>query len=111
MALKRIVKIDTGSISAGGFVDISYAPEVDLRLKKIRIVEASGNTIYNVTMTLRMGDKPYVDPDVSASLFVGDYDKLMTLDIDHPAGVKLSSRVTNSESAARRLFIHLIYEE
>jgi hypothetical protein len=35
----------------------------------------------------------------------------ITFDLTHSAGVKLTMRITNSDSAARRVLIHLVYEE
>ena len=105
-----IRKLDTSSISAGGYVDIVHAEPVDVKLKKVQVVEATGASVNNVLMTFYVGDDPKVLPDVSARIFTGDYALLPELDIEIKAGVKITMRVTNNESAARRLYIHLIYE-
>jgi hypothetical protein len=106
-----IRKLDTGSIPAGGYVDIVHAEPVDVKLKKIQIVEATGASVNNVVMTLYVGDVPIVLPDVSAAVFVGPYEQLLELNVEIKAGVKITMRVTNNETAARRLYIHLIYEK
>ena len=106
----RIRVIDTGSISAGGFVDYSAAEEVDLVLKKILIVEATGATINSVLLTFNLGDTPFFRPNVSAMIFHPSSPNVPELNLDVPKGIKVNGRVTNNETAARRLYIHLIYE-
>jgi len=111
MPLKRIVKIDTDTIPAGGFKDIVYAPETNLRIKKIIAVEASGNPLNNVHATLYIGDVPYAFPDVSLAVFSPANFHNPDIDLVLAAGQKLVMRVTNNESAARRIFIYLICVE
>jgi len=111
MPLKRIVKLATGSIPAGGFVDIRYAPEVSLRIKKIIAVEASGNPLNNVHATLYIGDVPYAFPDVSLAVFSPANLHNPDIDLVLPAGVNLTMRVTNSSSSAVSVFIYLICVE
>ena len=111
MTLKRIVKLDTGSISAGGFVDLVYAPEVDLKLKRIVVVETTAGAYGLLFLTFYIGDVPFFFPDVSAALFQPRDLSPIVFDLAHPKGVYLKVRVTNADSAARRLLIHLIYEE
>jgi len=111
MTLRRIVRLDTGSISAGGFVDVTYAPEVDLKLKYIEVVETTAAAYGLVFLTFYIGDVPYFFPDVSAALFRFDVPNPIVFDLAHAKGVILKLRVTNADTAARRLLIHLIYEE
>ena len=111
MTLKRIVKLDTGSISAGSFVDLVYAPEVDLKLKRIEVVETTAGAYSLLFLTFYIGDVPFFFPDASAALFQPLDASPIIFDLAHPKGVYLKIRVTNSDSAARRLIIHLIYEE
>jgi len=111
VTLKRIVKLDTGSLSAGSFIDLVYAPEVDLKLKRIEVVETTAGAYSLLFLTFYMGDVPFFFPDVSAALFQPLKPSLIVFDIAHPKGVYLKIRVTNADSAARRLVIHLIYEE
>ncbi len=111
MTLKRIVTLDTGSISAGGFVDVWYAPEVNLKLKRVIVVETTANATSLIFMTFYLGDVPFFFPNVNANLLRHDVPVPIIFDLTHSAGVKLTMRVTNSDSAARRLLIHLIYEE
>ena len=111
MTLKRIVKLDTGSISAGGFVDLVYAPEVDLKLKRIECVETTAGAYSLIFLTFYIGDVPYFFPDASAALFQPLDPTPVVFDLAHPKGVYLKIRVTNADTAARRLIIHLIYEE
>ena len=111
MTLRRIVKLDTGSIPAGGFVDLTYAPEVDLKLKRIQVVETTAGAYSLVFMTFYIGDVPYFFPDVSSALFRFDHPQPIVFDLAHAKGVVVKFRVTNADTAARRLLIHLIYEE
>ena len=111
MTLKRIVKLDTGSLSAGSFVDLVYAPEVDLKLKRIEVVETTANAFNMLFMTFYLGDVPFFFPDVSAALFQPLDAYPIIFDLAHPKGVYLKIRVTNTDSTTRRLVIHLIYEE
>ena len=111
MTLKRIVKLDTGSLGAGGFVDLVYAPEVDLKLKRIEVVETTANAFNLLFMTFYLGDVPFFFPDVSAALFQPLDAYPIIFDLAHPKGVYLKIRVTNADSTTRRLVIHLIYEE
>lgn len=111
MVLKRIVRLDTGSIAAGSYADVRYAPEVSLKLKRIEVVEASGASLNNVMATLYIGDVPVLMPDASLAIFAAGYPSPITLDLSHPAGVFLTMRVTNNTSAAVRVYIHLVYEE
>jgi hypothetical protein len=110
MPFNRIRVIDTGSISAGGYVDFSQAEEVNLTLKKVFIIEATGATMNNVVLTLNLGDTPFFRPNASAALFHPSNPSVIELNLPVAAGVKVNGRVTNNESAARRLFIHLVYE-
>ena len=110
MTFNRIRVIDTGSISAGGYVDFSQAEEIDLVLKKILINEATGATVNNVVLTLFLGDTPLFRPNVSAAIFSPQNPTVPELNLSVAKGIKVNGRVTNNESAARRLFIHLIYE-
>ncbi|MEM4844525.1 MAG: hypothetical protein QXV81_08155 [Ignisphaera sp.] len=110
MPIKRIVKLDTGSLSAGSFVDLTYAPEVNLTIKKIIAVEATGASINNVLSTFYIGDVPYFMPDVSLAIFHPSNLHNPDIDLVLPAGVRLTMRVTNNETAARRVLIHLICE-
>ena len=110
MTLKRIVKLDTGSLSAGSFTDLTYAPEVDLKLKRIEVVETTAN-LNLLFLTFYIGDAPYFFPDVSAALFQPLDAMPIIFDLAHPKGVYLKIRVTNSDTTTRRLLIHLIYEE
>jgi hypothetical protein len=111
VTLKRIVKLDTGSLSAGSFTDLTYAPEVDLKLKRIEVVETTANALGLLFMTLYIGDVPFFFPDVSAVLFQPLDAMPIIFDLAHPKGVYLKIRVTNSDTSTRRLLIHLIYEE
>jgi hypothetical protein len=111
LTLKRIVVKDTGSISAGSFVDIDYAPEVNLKLKRIIAVETTANALSLVFATFYIGDVPYFFPNVSLKLFDPASPQPIIFDLTHSAGVKLTMRITNNDSAARRVLIHLIYEE
>jgi hypothetical protein len=111
LTLKRIVKLDTGPISAGGFVDIVYAPEVDLKLKRIECVETTAGAYSLIFLTFYIGDVPFFFPDASAALFQPLDPSPIIFDLAHPKGVYLRIRVTNSDTAARRLLVHLIYEE
>ena len=111
MTLRRIVKLDTGSISAGGFVDLTYAPEVDLKLKRIQVVETTANAYSVIFLTFYIGDVPYFFPDVCAAVLRFDHPQPIVFDLAHAKGVVVKFRVTNADTAARRLLIHLIYEE
>jgi len=111
VTLKRIVVLDTGSISAGSFVDVSYAPEINLKLKRIIAIETTADAPNLVFMTFYMGDVPYFYPNASAGIFHLRNLEPVIFDLMHSAGVKLTMRITNSDSAARRLLIHLVYEE
>jgi len=111
MAFDRIRMIDTGDISAGGYVDFSQAEEVDLTLKRVFVVEASGASVNNVVMTIHVGDQPLVRPNVSAAVFDPSNPLNPELNIPVPKGTKVNGRVTNNESASRRLYIHLVYEK
>jgi len=111
VTLKRIVKLDTGSLSAGSFIDLVYAPEVDLKLKRIECVETTAGAYSLIFLTFYIGDVPYFFPDTSAALFQPLDPSPVVFDLAHPKGVYLKVRVTNADSAARRLLIHLIYEE
>ena len=111
MTLRRIARLDTGSISAGGFVDVTYAPEVDLKLKTIRVVETTADAYNLVFLTFYIGDVPYFFPDVSAAIFRYNNPEPIVLDLAHAKGVILKIRVTNADAVARRLLIHLVYEE
>ncbi|MEM3982561.1 MAG: hypothetical protein QXM71_07585 [Thermofilum sp.] len=110
MALKRIVKLDTGSLAAGSFTDLTYAAEVNLTIKKIIAVEATGASINNVVATFYIADVPYFMPDTSLMLFHPSNQYNPDIDLVLPAGVRLTMRVTNNEAAARRVLIHLICE-
>jgi hypothetical protein len=111
MAFDRIRRIDTGSIAAGGYADFSQAEEVDLILKKIVIVEATGASINNVILTFNIGDTPLFRPDASAAIFLPINPNIPEFNVEVIKGTKVNGRVTNNEAAARRLFIHLIYEK
>jgi hypothetical protein len=110
MPLKRIVKLDTGSIAAGGFVDLNYAPEVDLKLKRIQVIEITAGDYANIFLTLYLAGEPIFQPDVNASVLKFDNPNLPTFDRDHAKGDKLITRVSNIAGATRRLIIHLVYE-
>jgi len=111
VTLKRIVKLDTGPLSAGSFADLVYAPEVDLKLKRIECVEATAGAYSLIFLTFYIGDVPFFFPDASAALFQPLDPSPINLDLAHPKGVYLKIRVTNADSTTRRLLIHLIYEE
>jgi len=111
MPLRRVVKLDTGSIAAGGFKDLDYAPEVNLRLKRIQAVEVAAGDYANVFLTLYMGDQPIFSPDAALAVLKFDHPQPLIFDLVHVAGVKLITRVTNTAGAARRVILHLIYEE
>ena len=111
MSLKRIVVRDTGSIAAGGFVDIDYAPEVNLRLKRIIAIELTAAKLEPLLATFYLGDVPYFFPNVSLKLFDPLSPSPIIFDLTHSAGVKLIMRITNTDTAARRALIHFVYEE
>jgi len=111
MSLKRIVVKDTGSIPAGNYVDIDYAPEVNLRLKRIIAVETTANALSLLFATFYIGDVPYFFPNVSLKLFDPANPGPIIFDLVHSAGVKLTMRITNNDSAARRVLLHFVYEE
>lgn len=111
MTLRRIVRLDTSNLSAGSFIDLTYSPEVDLRLKRIECVETTANAYNLLFLTFYMGDVPYFFPDASAALFQPQDPSPITLDLAHAKGVTLKIRVTNADTTTRRLLIHLIYEE
>jgi len=111
MAFDRIRKIDTGSIAAGGTFDFVQSEEVDLVLRKVVIVEATNASIYSVLLTLNVAEQPLLRPDACAAIFLPSNPQVPEFDVDVPKGTKVNGRVTNNESAARRLFIHLFYEK
>jgi hypothetical protein len=104
------VKLDTESIPAGGYKDLNYSPEVDLKLKQIQVVEITAGDYNNIFLTLYLAGDPIFQPDVNASILKFDNPNLPVFDLDHVKGDKLITRVTNIAAAARRLIIHLIYE-
>jgi hypothetical protein len=110
MAFNRIRVIDTGSISAGGYADFSQAEEIDLTLKKILIVETSGATVGKVVLTFNLGDTPLFRPNACAALFSPSNPNVPELNLSVAKGIKINGRVTNNESGARNLLIHLVYE-
>jgi hypothetical protein len=110
MPLKRVVKLDTEPIAAGGFKDLNYSPEIDLKLKQIQVVEITASDYANVFLTLYLGAEPIFSPDVNASVLKFDNPNLPIFDLDHRKGEKLITRVSNIAGAARRLILHLIYE-
>lgn len=111
MALRRIVRIDSGDLGAGSFKDVDYAPEVNLRLKRIIAVETTAAAYRLVFVKIQMGDVPLTSPDISAELLRPDIAQPIVFDLVHVAGVKLIFRVTNSDTTTRRLHLHLVYEE
>jgi len=111
MVLKRIAVKDTGSIAAGGFADIEYAPEVNLKLKRIIAVELTGGVLAPLLATLYLGDVPYFYPNASLKLFDPANPEPIIFDLVHVAGTKLTMRITNTDSTARRVLLHFIYEE
>jgi hypothetical protein len=111
VTLKRIVKLDTGLLGAGSFVDLVYAPEVDLKLKCVKVVETTAGAYSLIFLTFYIGDAPFFFPDVSATLFQPLDPSPTIFDLAHPKGVYLKIRVTNSDTTTRRLLIHLIYED
>lgn len=111
MALKRVVRLDTGNVAAGSFVDLTYAPEVTMRLKRMVVVETTAGAYSLLFLTFYLGDNPIFRPEVSAALFAPNVPVPVVFDLEHKEGVKLSMRVTNADTATRRLLVHLIYEE
>jgi hypothetical protein len=111
MVLKRIVVKDTGTISPGSFADIDYAPEVSLRLKRIIAVETTANALSLLFATFYIGDAPYFFPNASLKLFDPANPEPIIFDLMHSAGVKLIMRITNNDTAARRVLVHFVYEE
>lgn len=111
MTLKRIVVKDTGSIAAGSYIDIDYAPEVNLKLKRIVAVETTAGALSLLFATFYLGDVPYFFPNVSLKLFDPANPEPVVFDLMHSAAVKLTMRITNNDTAARRVLIHFIYEE
>jgi len=111
VTLKRIVVKDTGSISAGSYVDIDYAPEVTLKLKRVVAVETTANALSLLFATFYIGDVPYFFPNVSLKVFDPANPTPVIFDLTHPAGAKLIMRITNNDSTARRVLLHFIYEE
>jgi hypothetical protein len=111
MALRRIVRIDSGDIAAGGFKDLDYAPEVNLRLKRIIAVETTAAAYRLVFVRINMGDIPLTAPDISAELLRPDLAQPIIFDLVHVAGVKLIFRITNADTTTRRVHLHLVYEE
>ena len=111
MVLRRIVVKDTGSIAAGYHADIDYAPEVNLKLKRIMAVETTAGALSLLFATFYLGDVPYFSPNVSLKIFDPANPEPIVFDLMHNAGVKLTMRITNNDSAARRVLIHFIYEE
>lgn len=110
MPVKRIVRLDTGSLATGAFIDITYSPEVNLMITKIVVIEAGGNTVNNVMLTFYVADTPILTPDASAALFATTSLHNPDLKVLLQSGVRLTMRVTNNESTTRRLYIHLISE-
>lgn len=111
MALRRIVRLDSGDLGAGAFKDFDYAPEVNLRLKRIIAVEATAAAYRLVFVRIQMGDVPLTSPDISAELLRPDIAQPIVFDLVHVAGVKLIFRITNADTTTRRVHLHLVYEE
>jgi len=108
--LKRIVKLDTGVLSAGAIKDLTYAAEVNLTIKKIMAIEESGLSIGKVYATFYIGDVPYFMPDANLTIFQPTILHNPDIDLVLPAGVRLTMRITNNESGDRRVLIYLICE-
>jgi len=111
VALKRIVRIEIEDIPAGSFKDYKYAPEVDLNIKKIVVVDAYGGSLNNVYATIKFGDEPITYPDVSLALF--DPKNPANPDIDRvlKASVFLNGRITNASNSTVKPVIMLICTE
>jgi hypothetical protein len=109
--LKRITVQDTGNIAAGGYADISFAPEVNLRLKRVIAVETTAGALSLLFATFYIGDVPYFYPNVSLKLFDPANPEPIIFDLVHSAGVKLTMRITNNDSTTRRVLLHFVYEE
>ena len=110
MALKRVVLIDTGNISSGSYTDVSYAPEVDLTLNKVYAVETTSGALSLLFATFYLADEPFFAPNASLKLFDPANSEPITFNLVHKNGTKLSMRITNSDTATRRVLIHLVYE-
>ena len=85
MALKRIIRLSAGKISANGQVDVKHTPEVNLVLKRIIVVEETGASVNKVFATLYLGEDPYFSPDVSLALFLPNNPAPIELNIEWPA--------------------------
>jgi hypothetical protein len=111
VALRRIVRLDSGDIPAGGFKDLDYAPETNLKLRRIIAVETTAGVYRLLFVRIQMGDIPLTSPDISAELLRPDLANPIVFDLVHVAGVKLIFRITNADTATRRLHLHLVYED
>ena len=109
MTLKFKTLSDT--IAAGAQSTVSWAPEKDVHIRKILVVEQSATTLTNVHIQIMVSDVPYTRTTVPASIFNVPFSQAPPFDLVLPKGVKLELTTTNSTAGSITLYYILAYEE
>lgn len=109
MTLKFKTLSDT--IAAGAQSTVSWAPERDVHIRKLLIVEQGGAALQNVHVQIMVSDVPYTRTTVPAHIFAQYYNQVPPFDLVLPKGVKIEFKTTNSTASSVTLYYVIAYEE
>jgi len=111
MPFKFTKTFDYDSIAAGATQDGSWTIEEDARLKRIRIIKKTGETLIKSTFWFQINGVSYTRPYVSCQSFGPDILTSPVLDITVKKGDKFDFSLKNNEGATIGVFIELDFEE
>jgi hypothetical protein len=102
--------INTGSISAGGYAEVSWTPDTDIRIKAMVLNERSNAALNNVQVYITIADVPYTKDFVPASTIGTNLEYCWKPDLAVPKGARIYAKLVNSGSSAVNVDVVFLYE-
>jgi hypothetical protein len=101
---------NTGPIAAGGFAEVAWTPDTDIRIKAVVLNERSGASLNNVQVYIAIADVPYTRDFVPASVIGTNLEYCWKPDLPVSKGARIYAKLVNSGSSAVNVDVVFLYE-
>jgi hypothetical protein len=102
--------LNTGPISAGGYAEVEWTPDRDVRIKAVVLNERSGASLNNVQVYISIADVPYTKDYAPASVIGTNLEYCWKPDLPVPKGARIYAKLLNSGSSAVNVDVVFLYE-
>ena len=102
--------LNTGSIAAGGFAEVSWTPDRDITIKAVVFNERGDQSLSNVQVYITIADVPYTKDYAPARVIGTDLEYCWKPNLRVSKGARIYVKVVNSTAASINVDVVFLYE-